>query len=137
MNTMILSLAVLVLALGAINALVPTVPLCDFSDCPTVSAIGLGTLHLGADNGISDPDKIHEWITAAVEELLCSILLMCTQSWEENQATPPFFSVKHWPRRRGCEKRSRLWQRRASSSLRPWSRLKRVSMLLGIIFSHE
>jgi predicted oxidoreductase len=68
MNMMILSLAVLVLALGAINALVPTVPLCDFSDCPTVSAIGLGTLHLGADNGISDPDKIHEWITAAVEE---------------------------------------------------------------------
>jgi predicted oxidoreductase len=48
--------------------LIPQVPLCDnATECPMVSAIGVGTLHLGADNGLTDPDKVSAWVNAALE----------------------------------------------------------------------
>eukprot|EP01006_Ploeotia_vitrea_P000898 TRINITY_DN103859_c0_g1_i1.p1 TRINITY_DN103859_c0_g1~~TRINITY_DN103859_c0_g1_i1.p1 ORF type:complete len:361 (+),score=18.55 TRINITY_DN103859_c0_g1_i1:22-1104(+) len=51
------------LLVAVINCLVPQVPLCSYEGCPSVSRIGLGTLHLGDKiSGISDPQKINEWI---------------------------------------------------------------------------
>jgi hypothetical protein len=33
--------------LSIINALVPSIPICEYSGCPTVSRLGMGALHLG------------------------------------------------------------------------------------------
>jgi predicted oxidoreductase len=65
-------LLILICALLAIwsssAAVVPQVPLCDTVGCPTVSALGMGTLHLGDKiGGLSDATKINAWITAAVD----------------------------------------------------------------------
>ena len=55
-----LALAVL---LYTAHSLVPQVPLCDAVGCPSVSRIGLGTLHLGDRiSGLSDPNKINAWL---------------------------------------------------------------------------
>jgi predicted oxidoreductase len=49
-------------------AVVPQVPLCNWEGCPTVSRIGLGTLHLGDKiGGLSNPVKINEWINTGVD----------------------------------------------------------------------
>lgn len=54
---------------AVLGAKVPQVKLCDRDDCPYVSRIGLGTLHLGdAIGGLSDPVKINELMVAAVEQ---------------------------------------------------------------------
>lgn len=46
---------------------VPTIKLCAHDDCPTVSRMGMGTLHLGDRiSGISDPQEINAWIQEAV-----------------------------------------------------------------------
>jgi predicted oxidoreductase len=59
---------VAVSALTLSQALVPQVPLCDTAACPMVSALGMGTLHLGDRiGGLSDPAKINTWISAAVD----------------------------------------------------------------------
>lgn len=51
----------------ALSAQIPQVPLCDWEGCPTVSRIGLGTLHLGDKiGGLSDPAKINEWLTTGM-----------------------------------------------------------------------
>jgi hypothetical protein len=56
-----------VLQVIAQAAVVPQVKLCNWENCPTVSRIGLGTLHLGDSiSGISDPVKINEWINTGV-----------------------------------------------------------------------
>lgn len=67
---MMLCLAIFAaLLLASASALVPQVKLCDFENCPTVSAVGLGTLHLGDKiGGLSNAAKINQWILAAVAE---------------------------------------------------------------------
>jgi predicted oxidoreductase len=46
---------------------VPSMKICDFEGCPTVSRMGMGTLHLGDKiSGISDPQEINAWIHEAV-----------------------------------------------------------------------
>lgn len=46
---------------------VPSLKLCDYDDCPTVSRIGMGTLHLGDEiSGLSDPAEINAWIQQAL-----------------------------------------------------------------------
>jgi len=61
-------LCIIVLFAVLANALVPQVKLCNDASCPSVSAIGLGTLHLGDKiGGLKDPAKINEWISAAVD----------------------------------------------------------------------
>jgi predicted oxidoreductase len=66
-----ITLLVLVVSLQIIlgsGAIVPQVPLCNWENCPTVSRIGLGTLHIGDKiGGISDPKKINEWINNGVD----------------------------------------------------------------------
>ena len=54
---------------GAIQAqVVPQVALCNKDDCPMVSRIGLGTLHIGDKiSGISDVNQINNWINSAVQ----------------------------------------------------------------------
>lgn len=49
-------------------AVVPQVALCDDANCPMVSRIGLGTLHLGDKiGGLPDPVRINEWVRAGVD----------------------------------------------------------------------
>lgn len=44
-------------------AIVPQVKLCDYQDCPTVSRIGLGTLHLGDKiSGLLTAPQVNKWI---------------------------------------------------------------------------
>jgi predicted oxidoreductase len=51
-----------------IFAAVPQVPLCEHTGCPTVSRIGLGTLHLGDKiGGLPNAVKIRDWIQSAVD----------------------------------------------------------------------
>ena len=58
-----LSLVVFGLCTVISQSLVPQVALCGQEDCPSVSRIGLGTLHLGDKiSGLSDPQKINEWL---------------------------------------------------------------------------
>lgn len=48
-------------------AVVRQVQLCDRPDCPWVSRVGMGTLHLGDSiSGISNPTVINAWIRKAV-----------------------------------------------------------------------
>lgn len=55
---LILLISVLVCAIS-----IPQVPLCSQDDCPTVSRIGLGTLHIGdLIGGLFDPLSINKWI---------------------------------------------------------------------------
>merc|ERR1711998_563967 len=51
----------------SMGAVVPQVALCDRSDCPMVSKVGMGVLHLNNTVGISDPKEINSWINAAVD----------------------------------------------------------------------
>ena len=53
-------------ALASAAALVPRQALCDFDGCPTVSRIGMGTLHLGDDiSGITTAEEVNAWILNA------------------------------------------------------------------------
>jgi len=57
------------LLLGFVQALVPQVPMCDQDGCPSVSRIGLGTLHLGDKiSGLTDPVKINEWLQNGLDQ---------------------------------------------------------------------
>jgi hypothetical protein len=48
-------------------ALVPQVQLCDRPECPWVSRLGMGTLHLADSiSGISNPQIANAWIRKAV-----------------------------------------------------------------------
>jgi predicted oxidoreductase len=52
-----------VLLLCLAEALVPQVPLCDQEGCPSVSRIGLGTLHLGDRiSGLTDAAEVNAWL---------------------------------------------------------------------------
>ena len=54
-----------------VECAVPQVKLCNYEDyeCPMVSAIGMGTLHIGnAVNGITDATAVNNWIRTAVGE---------------------------------------------------------------------
>jgi predicted oxidoreductase len=45
------------------NALVPKIKLCKYDDCPVVSRVGMGTLHLGDSiSGLSTVDQVKSWI---------------------------------------------------------------------------
>ena len=50
-----------------VNAVVPKVQLCESENCPSVSRIGLGTLHL-ADKigGVQTSIQVNEWVRNAV-----------------------------------------------------------------------
>jgi len=51
------------------GALVPSLKICDSGDCPTVSRIGMGTLHIGDSiSGISDVNEISAWILNAYNQ---------------------------------------------------------------------
>jgi len=58
----------LVVMLGFISAAtVPSVNLCAYESCPTVSRMGMGTLHLGDRiSGMSNASEINVWIQHAV-----------------------------------------------------------------------
>jgi predicted oxidoreductase len=63
----LLLLVLLSCALSLQAAPVPSMKICDFDGCPTVSRMGMGTLHLGDKiSGISDPQEINAWIQEAV-----------------------------------------------------------------------
>lgn len=58
-----LRLLVSMLCVSQLLALVPQVKLCEYNDCPTVSRVGIGALHLGDRiSGISDPREINNWL---------------------------------------------------------------------------
>ena len=49
------------------GAVVPQVKLCDYPQCPSVSGMGMGTLHLGDSiSGIKSPHEINAWIQKAL-----------------------------------------------------------------------
>lgn len=53
--------------LATATATVPQIKICDQSSCPSVSRVGMGTLHLGDKiSGISDPQEINAWIQQAL-----------------------------------------------------------------------
>ena len=62
-------LVALALFLGAQSqAVVPQVKLCDYEECPSVSRIGLGTLHLGDKiGGLSDAIQINKWVKTGLD----------------------------------------------------------------------
>lgn len=44
---------------AAASAVVPQIKICDGASCPSVSRVGMGTLHLGDKiSGLSDPSKL-------------------------------------------------------------------------------
>lgn len=46
---------------------VPAIKLCGYDDCPTVSRLGMGTLHLGDSiSGLKEPADINAWIQEAL-----------------------------------------------------------------------
>jgi hypothetical protein len=50
-----------------VEAIVPQVQLCEYSECPSVSRMGMGTLHLGDSiSGIKSPQEINAWIQKAL-----------------------------------------------------------------------
>jgi predicted oxidoreductase len=56
-------LAVLVAAHGA----VPTIKLCPYDSCPTVSRMGMGALHLGDSiSGLTNATQINAWMQSAI-----------------------------------------------------------------------
>jgi aryl-alcohol dehydrogenase-like predicted oxidoreductase len=62
---------IITLVITAVQSAVPQVKLCNYEDyeCPTVSAIGMGTLHIGnAVNGLTDATAVNNWIRTAVGE---------------------------------------------------------------------
>jgi predicted oxidoreductase len=60
-------LALSCLAVAAAAAAVPQINICDGANCPSVSRVGMGTLHLGDKiSGLSDPAEINAWIQSAV-----------------------------------------------------------------------
>lgn len=55
-------------AIFSVEAIVPLVKLCDYDDCPTVSRIGLGTLHLGDKiSGLLDAPQVNQWIRKGLD----------------------------------------------------------------------
>lgn len=53
----------LLVAAVAVAVKVPQVKLCDSDDCPVVSRIGLGTLHLSDKiGGLQTSVQVNEWI---------------------------------------------------------------------------
>ena len=49
------------------NTVVPSLRLCDYEDCPTVSRIGMGALHLGDKiSGLTSAADINAWIQQAL-----------------------------------------------------------------------
>mmetsp|Transcript_1560 Transcript_1560/g.2499 ORF Transcript_1560/g.2499 Transcript_1560/m.2499 type:complete len:346 (-) Transcript_1560:203-1240(-) len=49
------------------GASVPTIKLCKYESCPTVSRMGMGTLHLGDSiSGLTTVEEVQEWIESAV-----------------------------------------------------------------------
>lgn len=62
---LLLTLSLTLFSLASAST-VPTLAICDNGDCPVVSRVGMGTLHLGDSiSGISDVSKINSWILNA------------------------------------------------------------------------
>lgn len=60
-------LVVLASCVASALATVPQIKLCSHADCPSVSRVGMGTLHLGDwISGISKPEEINAWIKEAL-----------------------------------------------------------------------
>lgn len=60
-------IGVLLTSVAVAASTVPKIKICDRSDCPEVSRMAMGTLHLGDSiSGLTDPKDINAWITHAV-----------------------------------------------------------------------
>lgn len=63
---LVLFLVALIVVLATVQAAVPQVKLCGDISCPSVSRIGLGTLHLGDKiGGLFDPVSTNKWLNSA------------------------------------------------------------------------